>query len=228
MKATIFPIKQIIAKACPSSLGSPADSHEPLLAQVPARGRALHGGMDAIEDDATHRITAGAMHAKKAARPVTPEDDAAKEDATHRLTAGTMHAKKPARPQRERHHEKHHIPQRTSHTGESSQESLAKERRTCRTQDLFSQSGSLPGDWVPHPDPGWQGLYVAHEQCPEFAMDFDCTVGTGEVYHRNRELAKTEFNKVFRPHKYAPAGFHFSQPSWRPFKTGIAGSLDLL
>ncbi|CAL8469520.1 g9061 [Coccomyxa elongata] len=175
--------------------------------KVPAWKRALHGGVDATEDDATHRITAGAMHAKMAARPVTPEDDAAEDDATHRLTAGAMHANKPARPQRERRHEKHHIPQSTSHAGQSSQESFPEERRTCRAQDLFSQSGSLPGDWVPHPDPEWQGLYVAYKQCPEFAMDFDCTVGMGEVYHRNRELAKTEFNKVFRPHKCELQGF---------------------
>lgn len=181
-----------------------ANSYQCVLLQVPAWGRALHAlhaWGDATEEDATHRVTAGAMHAKKAARPVTPEGDAAEEDATHRLTADAMHVKKPARPQRERHHEKHHIPQRTSHAGESSQESSAGERRACRAQDLFSQSGSLPGEWVPHPDPDWQGLYVPHKQCPEFAMDFDCTVGMGEVYHRNRDLAKTEFNKVFRPHK---------------------------
>jgi len=135
------------------------------------------------------------------------QDDAVNEDATHRLTAGGMHPKKGARaavPLRE-----HHL---VTHRSAGAVNAAAEDhsrggRHVCRAADLFSQNGNLTGDWVPHSDPKWRGEYVQYTQCPTFAEDFDCAIGMGEEWHRNKELREVEFNKVFRPHKCAPSPF---------------------
>lgn len=149
--------------------------------QVPADSHSSPAHGDASDEDTTHRLTANAMHAKRAVRPV-----------------GLHHAP--------HQHEHHHI-YRTGggHAADG-------DRPMCRASDIFSQNGSLPGDWVPHADPDWTGHYVPHKECPDFAGDFDCTVGAGEVYHRNKDLVKTEFNKVFKPHKCAPVPHASSWP----------------
>ncbi|EIE19824.1 hypothetical protein COCSUDRAFT_44250 [Coccomyxa subellipsoidea C-169] len=128
-------------------------------------------GSAAATDDATHQLTAGAMHPKKVLRPAI---------------AAAHHTAHP--------HEHHHITHRGGGYG------MTGDRPACRARDMFSQSGSLPGEWVPHADTAWAGDYE-HGECPHFAKDFDCTTGAGELYHRNKELAKTEFNKVFQPYK---------------------------
>lgn len=138
---------------------------------------------------------------------------AATDDATHQLTAGAMHAKKVLRPAIAAHHtahphEHHHITHRGGGYG------MAGDRPACRARDMFSQSGSLPGEWVPHADAAWAGDYE-HGECPHFAKDFDCTTGSGETYHRNKELAKTEFNKVFQPHKCALAAHPQMLDEWQ-------------
>lgn len=128
------------------------------------------------------------------------QDAAVNEDATHRLTAGGMHPKKGARaatPVREHHHVTHRS------AGGGLEDGSGGGRHACRAADVFSQNGNLTGDWVPHADPKWRGEYVQHTQCPTFAEDFNCAIGMGEEWHRNKELLEVELNKIFRPHKCA-------------------------
>jgi hypothetical protein len=123
-------------------------------------------------------------------------------DATHQLTAGAMHAKRSSPP---REHLYITRPHRNASSGSSAEPAEAaaeqqQRRPLCSAEHLFTQDGLLPGEWVNHRDADWQSYYVPHRDCPDFA-DFDCSVGTGELHHRNKELQPVEFRKIFRPHK---------------------------
>ena len=74
-------------------------------------------------------------------------------------------------------------------------------RGVCMPDDLLTQSSRLPGEWVLHDDPQWQSYYGSQSACPDFARDFDCLVGDGPAEHREHELARLEFQKIFRPNR---------------------------
>ena len=74
-------------------------------------------------------------------------------------------------------------------------------REQCTAQDLFSQTGHLPGAWMQHEDPEWQSYYGSMSHCPEWTEDFDCLVGSHVEEHKNAALIRQEYRKIFRPHK---------------------------
>ncbi|CAK0787972.1 hypothetical protein CVIRNUC_011194 [Coccomyxa viridis] len=61
----------------------------------------------------------------------------------------------------------------------------------------FGQVEPLKGEWVPHPDPDYQGFSDPHK-CPDFIADFDCRAAYIESQYA--ALRHQEFRKVFKPH----------------------------